>query len=258
MIKTTRILLDPDPNAAGGGAGGDNAELAKAIEKARLEERTRLKDQLTALTTQVDTIKTQLTAVQTEKEKLSTEFSSLKTTYEALKAGSKPDGGVDVEKAIETAVTAALSKQGPVLQSEIANLRGELEQERKKREAAELAQSRARIIEEAGGQTALIPELVVGSNEAELRAAAERSKQILARSLQAATGGSSSGSSSTANGAGNSGLPSVPLGAASANGGAAASAGNNNPLVPGGRMSMKEFAAKRNELKAAALSRARG
>lgn len=258
MKRLGRILLDPAPTDGNG--NNDNA-AAVGIEKARLEERKKLSDQLTTLTTAVETFKGQIATLTADKQSLAKELSDLKTAYEALKAGSKPDGGLDVEKAIQTAVNAALSKQGPVLQQEIANLRAELDQERQKRQTAELAQIRARIVEELGGSSVLIPELVSGNTEEELRQSAEKSKSIMERSLAAAGArlGSSGGGSGTGNGAGNSGPSSVPLGNASSGGGAPnASQGNKSSLLPGGRIKLADYASNREKLKADALARASG
>lgn len=259
MKNRFQILLAPDDSAGGaaGGSGGGSGvspeELTKAIEKARLEERKKLTDQITTLTTQVASLTEQIAALTAEKTKLDTDFGALKTAHEALKAGTKADGGVDVEKAIQAAVTAALSKQGPALQQEIQTLRGELEQERQLRQAAELERTRARIIEEAGGPSVLIAELVTGTTEEELKASAANSKGILERAVANAKG-SSSGGSSTASGTGNSGLRTVPIGAA----GTSTGAGGKTTVVPGGRIPLSEYAANRAKLKADALARAKG
>lgn len=254
-MKYLRILLDPAP--ADGGSNNEN--VAAAIEKARLEERKKLSDQLTTLTTAVETLKGQVATLTQEKQSIAKELGDLQTAHEALKAGTKPEGGIDVEKAIQTAVNAALSKQGPVLQQEIANLRTELDQERQKRQAAELAQTRARVVEEFGGASVLIPELVTGNSEEELRQSAERSKSIMARSLAAAgvKPGSSGGGSGTGNAAGNSGPSSIPLGnAAPGSGSTGAAGGHNQPLIAGGRMRLADYSAQREKLKADALARA--
>jgi len=255
--------LDPavDPNAGGGGGGNPDpapsqADLAKGIEKARMEERVRLKDQLTALTTQLETVKQQLTSVVAEKEKVEAEFNALKTAHDALKAGMKAEGGIDVEKAIQTAVTAAKDRLGPALQQEIASLRTELAQERSKRETAEAEQTRTRLIAEAGGTTALIPELVTGRTPEEIAASIESSKQIFARTIGAAASGSGG---STASASGNPNPPTIPLGNSGRTPNGSAASGNQSPFAPGGgRIPLNEFAKNRQQMKQAALSRARG
>lgn len=252
-----RILLDAasDGGAAGIGAagGGDDGQknLAAAIEKARLEERTKLQGQITDLTTAAASLKEQVGALTAANEKLTNEFGALQTAYEALKAGAKPDGGVDIEKAIQTAVNAALGRQGPALQAEIATLRKQLEEESNKRQKAELSQLRARMINEAGGAAVLIPELVVGNTEQELRESLENSKAVMQRVLGGGGGAAGGGGATATDGNGNP-LPPLPASVPAAGGSAA---GGTPKPVTGGRMSMKDYAAQRDALRAKALAR---
>lgn len=263
-MKKNFILLDPgaaggaagNTGGAGGGsaAGGDDAaqkNLSAAIEKARLEERTKLQGQITDLTTKAASFQEQVTALAAEKARLETELGALQTTHEALKAGAKPEGGVDIEKAIQTAVTAALGRQGPALQAEIATLRKQLEEESNKRQKAELAQLRARLINEAGGATVLIPELVVGNTEQELLDSLEHSKQVMQRVIGG--GGSAAGGGGSTATAGNGNPPPSLPGSVPAAGGSAA--GGTQKPGTGGRLSMKDYAAQRDALKAQALAR---
>ena len=248
-MKMNTNAIRPIPEDAsgtqGGGGGTNQDELKGAIEAARLDERKKLSDQVTQLTASLEALKGQVATISAEKTAAENAILELKTTHEALKSSMSVEGKLDVEKAISSAVGSALSRQGPVLQGEIEKLRLALEAETKKREAAELAQARALIIEEMGGNKVLIPELVSGNTVEELKASAERSKGIMTRTLEAA--GGVGGGGSTAN---NSGIPSIPFGG-SVSGGASSSS------LATKRLTNAEWQAQKHQLKAAALSQLR-
>lgn len=257
------VLMDPAAPTSGESGGGGPAPVDHAaIEKARLEERNKLQGQLLDAKGQLDAARGKVDELTVAQASLQEQLTALKTTYEALKAGTKADGGVDVEKAIQSAVDAALGRQGPALQTEISELRGQLDAERKLRVVAEATQLRQTLIAAAGGTAALIPELVSGQTREEIEASIANSKAIFERAVTGAVA-RGAGGSSTARGTGN-GLPTVPLGnAAPGNRDGNSDEGESirTQLSSGGLTTAAEFRKARtdlNRLKQEALARAQG
>lgn len=223
-------------------AGITPEQLHQQIEKARLEEREKLRAQLSASDETVKNLKAEVSSLTEKLTKLTDKITS-------LTAGTKPDGGVDVEKAIESAVKATADRLGQEYASQIQTLRGELETERKSRQQLTLEQRRSQMIQEAGGDKALIPELVTGSNEEELKTSVEKSKQIFQRTVATAGNAAPSLPPNNGSGAGNPPAPpAVPAGAAAAGGAPPAP-------IPGQRMSMADYAKNRQQLKKQAAAR---
>ena len=220
-------------------------QLHQQIEKARLEEREKLR-------TQLDNSRAEADKLRTENETLKGQLTKATDELTALKASMKPDGVIDVAKAIAEAVQAATSRVSGEFAQEIAGLRGQLDQERSVRTQLTLEQRKAQLIADAGGSNALIPELVHGSNEDELAASIERSKQIFQRTV----GSVKSGAQSTATNNGNPSTgvpPSIPL---PASGGAGNPAGDANlPPTSVRGMPLREYAKKREELKRSVAGR---
>jgi hypothetical protein len=235
------------PNPPSGGTpppptpppGITQEELHKAIEKARLEEREKLRTQLSEAETSVKTMKAEVASAKDQITKLTEKVDS-------LTAGKKPEGGVDVEKAIESAVQATANRLAKEYSDQIKALRDELEAEKSTRQKLTIEQRRVQMIQAAGGETVLIPELVVGSNEDEIKESIERSKTVYARTVAKAGGASPSLPNPTGN-PGES-TPSAPLGAAASTGGAATA-------VPGQRIPLSEYAKNRETLKRNAAAR---
>jgi hypothetical protein len=128
-------------------------------------------------------------------------------------------------------------------------LNKQLTTERTERQKLAAERLREKLIAEAGGVTALIPELVRGSNEEELKASIEASKQVFQRTV-ASAGAPAAPSSQQGNG--NPGAAAVPPSIPGA--GSSVPGGAGNP-VNVRALSMKEYAEQREKLKKAAAAR---
>jgi hypothetical protein len=219
-------------------------QLHAAIEKARLEERDKLRTKLDATleanATLTDEVAKQKAAVQ----KLSDELV-------ALKAAMKPDGGVDVAKAIEQAVQATTARFSEENATALNELRSQLETERSARTKLTLEQLRVKMIEDAGGARTLIPELVHGATEQELQSSIANSKAIFERTVAAVKPAASTPQSTHGN-AGAGAPPTVPL---PAGGGGSLPSGTTPQPVNVRALSNKDYAAHREALKKQATQR---
>ena len=241
---------NPPANTPPPGPGAITPEqLHQAIEKARLEEREKLRNQLNTAEEQVKTLKAEVESTKSQLTDTLNKVTKLTTDYETLKNSIKPDGQVDVEAAISRAVKATSDKLAADYGAQLSSLRSELESERTTRTRLSLDQRRMQMIQEAGGDSALIPELVTGSNEQELSASIERSKQVYQRTVAKVGGTPPSPTPPNSHGSGANvppgAPPTVPLPASTTPPGAPA------PAAPGGSkiMDMKEYAANRNQLR---------
>lgn len=149
------------------------ADHNAALDKVRREEKEKLYGDLQAARKQVETLSASV-------QKLESEKANLQTIVDSTKASVTADGkSVDVAKLIaevsERAAKAVADNakvQITQLTSQLNDLQGQLAQTR-------LKETRERLIAEAGGQDAIIPELVKGNTEEELRASIAASKEIL-------------------------------------------------------------------------------
>lgn len=218
-------------------------ELHKAIEKARLEEREKLRTQLSESETTIKDLKGQVASTKEQITKLTEKIDS-------LTAGKKADGGVDVEKAIESAVNATVARLSKEYSDQIKALREELESEKSTRQKLTIEQRRIQLIQEAGGEAALIPELVAGSNEEELKSAIERSKQVYQRTVAKAGAAPSLPQPN-----GNPGAPTPPAPPTPAPVAGAVPTPGAVPGTPGQRMPLADYAKNRQALKKQAAAR---
>lgn len=161
-------------------------DLHSAIEKARMEEREKLRGQLDQLKGEVTTLKSANEKLQNDLKTAGEGQQKVSDQLEALKKGLKEGGdnkNIDVEAVLTAAVQAARSRLEAQYQDRITNLENQLSTVAKERERASLAQLRSQLIEEAGGSKNLIPEMVTGSNEQELRDSIRRSQDIFNRTV---------------------------------------------------------------------------
>lgn len=207
------ILLNPD-GTAGGGSGDGNPggapgitadELHRAVEKARLEERTKLRNELDANKNSADAAKNELVALRTENENLKSQVATLTSDMATLKASLKAGSSNEIDVEALITKTAAESTKG--LKEEIASLQSQLAAETAKRTSAEFetlkAQQIAEVAMQQGVSAELLSELVKGvTSPEELPSALEAKAGLLKKSLPA----SSTTQSGTA-GAGRSNLP---------------------------------------------------
>jgi len=151
-------------------------QLQQAVEKARLEERAKLHEQISGLMVQNQQFEKQLEDLRRQTEAQATELT-------AFREAADSQGKIDIQKAIEQATSAVSKRVQATYEQSIAKLQQDLQQERTLRQQLFAQSLKQRMIEEAGGASALIPELVTGTTEEEIRASIENSKAIYQRTL---------------------------------------------------------------------------
>jgi uncharacterized phage infection (PIP) family protein YhgE len=201
-LRSSQLLLNPDSTGGGGGnppadennpsdanKGGITAEeLHKGIEKARLEERSKLRGELENANNAAKAAKADLSEAQKELAELKQKFEALKTEYSTLKSSIKDGSKNEID--IEAVISKTAAEAQKTLLAEVAELRSQLEQERNLRVSAEAETTRARLVAEAAQKhsvsEALLSELVKGLpvNE-ELAEAIEAKVELLKKNLPA-------------------------------------------------------------------------
>jgi DNA repair exonuclease SbcCD ATPase subunit len=218
--------------AAPAATGVTQEQLQAAIEKARLEERTKLR-------ADIETAEANATALQTRVKELEAENQKLTADLQTLKSAQKPDGGFDAAKLMEETAQRVRSE----LQGTINELSSQIEEERGVRQRLTLEQLRAKLIQANGGENALIPSLVTGTNEAELIASIQASKAEFNRIMSVAK--AQTPSTQQNNGAGGTTVPNIPVPAAGGT-----NAGGQAVVKTVQEMSLNEYGANRAAVKA--------
>lgn len=228
----------PPPNPPA--AGYTTEQLHAAIEKARNEERTKLRAEIETAQQNVKTLQGQVDQLKGENQKLTADL-------QAIQASQKPEGGIDLAQYTEQIA----NRMNAEWQSKFVELETRLTQEQQVRQKLTLEQLRARLIQANGGESALIPILVTGSSEAELLASIEASKAEFQRIRQLVSGGTPPPTQQQIHGQGGGLPPAMPVPA----GGGAPAGGQPQPLTDVRKMDLKDFAKNRQELKRQAIGR---
>lgn len=226
---------NPPPAAAAAPAaatGITQEALHAAVEKARLEERTKLREQ-------IQTLEGKVKDLDADNKNLSADKAKLTESLATLKASIKPDGGgVDIDKLAE-GIEARIAK---AYDARLAEVEGQLANERTTREKMSLEQLRAQLIQQNGGEDAMLIELVRGNNAAELQASIEEAKAKLQKYVKRA--GTPPSQQNNGNGGGNPPPnPPVPSGGAGASAGGGAAETINVKDMP-----MSEYGKRRSEI----------
>lgn len=146
-----------------------------ALEKVRKDEKDKLYSDLQAARSQVDDLAKKVTALEGEN-------ATLKTTVESTKASVSADGKtIDVAKLVAEVSERAAKSVAQNAQVQIEQLTSKLTEVQGQLNATKVKELRERLISEAGGPDAIIPELVKGNTEEELKASIAESKSILDR-----------------------------------------------------------------------------
>lgn len=180
-MKRNWILLDPSPAEGGApaptpapapapaaGAAPPDASLKAAIEKARLEERTKLQEQLRSLTS--------------DKEALASKLSELEGQLKALGSVKTANGQVDVAALIAQVTESAQA----ATQTVTATLQRELEEMKAQNHRLHLERVRQKAIADNGGEKAMVVALVTGNSEPEILASVEEAKRTHAQIVEQA------------------------------------------------------------------------
>lgn len=228
------------PQQAQPAQGITSEQLHAAIEKARLEEREKLRKQLEAS-------EAKSTKLEKDLATATGEISKLVADIEAIKKGITNDGGVDVQKVIDQTAKAVSAQVRKEYGAKLDELQSQLESERNERSRLSAEQLRADLIAKAGGSSALIPELVRGNTAEEIAASIENAKIIFQRTLSSA--GATTPTQQNANGNGVAVVP--PVIPVTPSGGTDTTVENSGVR----RMPMSEYAQKRAELKRQAAAR---
>lgn len=146
------------------------AEFTAALEKVRTEERKKLRDEL-------DKEKAGTTKLADEQKALKATVDDLQARVEAFKTATDKDGKtVDVDALLEKysdKMKASADKQASERVAETEKQIAALQQELSQAKAERL---RAKLIQQAGGEDALVIELVNGDTRDEIEASIEKAK----------------------------------------------------------------------------------
>jgi hypothetical protein len=217
--------------------GFTQAELHAAAEKARLEERTKLREQIDALTTRA-------TNAEGENKTLKETNTKLAADLETLKSSLKPEGGIDAEQFMQN-MQARFEK---AYASKLQELEQQVNEERQTREKLTLEQRRAKLIQQHGGEDAMIVEFVKGSNDTEILESIMVAKEKYQNILKKA--GKTPPPSQQSNDPGSGGTP--PANPPVPSGG---SSGGGSGTVDVKNMSMADYAKHRDDLRKKAVGR---
>lgn len=169
----TAIPVVPPPKAPDGFISVQ--DHTAALEKVRKDEKDKLYADLQAARSQVETLTQKVTALEGEN-------TNLKTTVESTKASVSADGKtIDVAKLVSEVSERAAKSVAQNAQIQIEQLTSKLTEVQGQLNATKVKELRERLIAEAGGPDAIIPELVKGNTEEELKASIAESKGILDR-----------------------------------------------------------------------------
>lgn len=150
-------------------------EHTAALEKVRKEEKDKIYADLQAARSQVESLTKKVTTLEGEN-------ASLKTTVDSTKASVSADGKtIDVAKLVAEVSERAAKSVAKDAQVQIEQLTSRLAEVQGQLNATKIKEIRERLIAEAGGPDAIIPELVKGNTEEELKASITESKNILDR-----------------------------------------------------------------------------
>lgn len=148
------------------------ADHQAALERVRQEEKAKLYPDL-------DSARKQVEALTSENTTLKSRVTTLETSVEALNTARDGSGKIDVKKLVEEVTIRAAKTVADGAQTQIATLQTQVNELQNERNTLRLEKTREKLIAEAGGPDAVIPELVRGNTEAELRSSIAESKKIL-------------------------------------------------------------------------------
>lgn len=180
-MKRHSILLDSGGDGGGGdgdsagGKGGDGTlskeDLHKAIEKARLEERTKVQEAITRSQTELQKLKDDAQSKTKATDALNKQLADLTGQVEALTKAANPDGkGVD-PKTLIAEVTANVEKRyNEATKVERAALESRLQSVQSDLEKMRLREMKGVLVAEAGGEEKLVMAMISGETEEALRA----------------------------------------------------------------------------------------
>lgn len=155
----------PEPTPAPSPAPIDPNVIHAQIEKARLEERTKVREELNNLSTLNKSLTDQLDKSQKDIQEVSSKLSALEKAQGA-------NGEIDVSKLIAEVAAQTESKMAGVIEE----LKGKVKQLDVKSRKASLEVYRRDAIAKAGGEAQLITALVSGSSEEEIDSSIQLAK----------------------------------------------------------------------------------
>jgi hypothetical protein len=175
------ILLDADPGASGGGGGGGGApatitqdDLHKAMEKARIEERTKLNELLAKTKADLEA------AIATAKEN-GTKVADLTQQLDAVTKAQAGDGkGVDLKALIAEVTTGVEKRFSEASKAEREKLQNDMMGLTTEVTTLRLEKLRSQLINEAGGEGKLVLAMIKGDTEEALRASVKASSEAYA------------------------------------------------------------------------------
>ena len=243
-------------NAAATGAGITTEQLHQSIEKARLEERTKLHGTITELQGKLTAQQTSTTDAQSKLREAEAAIADLTGKFTALKSSIKDTGGVDIDNVIQKVMESFKQRVDTETSAQLNELRTALKEEQQKRELAERNNLRSRLIAEAGGDQVMITDLVRGDTPEELRASIDYAKNLFSKIRGTTPGSQQTNNGSTgAQGSAAGAPPSLPNSGGAGNGGEGSAGISVDSLR---QMSSKEWAEQRIKLRKQVSSRYAG
>ncbi len=234
----------------GGGAAPDTftqAQLHAAIEKARGEERTKLRADLDAAVAAMQASEASVTRLTGELQNTTGLLTAANQSLDALKAAKTADGTVDVPKLIAEVTAKVEASFNQVAKSEREQFTTQVGNLNQRLTALQLEKLQAQLIQEAGGADKLILSLVDASDETRLRASVANAKKVFEETEQAVLKRAGVTPTSQQHGNGN-GTPAAPPILAPAGAGGAGSGQSATVLAKVKEMGTKDFAANRSQI----------
>lgn len=154
---------------------GPAPEVIAAIERARREEKTKLYADIEGLNARLASLEKDNVALRAENARLT-------TVSKALESSVK-DGQINVPKLVEELTERVTATVASSETARITKLQQELADVTTRLRTKEMTELREKLIRDAGGENVLIPELVRGNTEEELRASVAESKDIFTRNI---------------------------------------------------------------------------
>ncbi len=180
MKLGTQILLDPAPAAGAAGGGAPEtftlAERNSFAEAARKQEKDKLYPEMEALRGKVTELNGVITALTADKTALTGQVTTLQGQIEAFGKVNVKGQELDVAALIAEVTEKASKATAAAYEPRLAALDTEVSTVKKHNRKMTLEQYTASKIREAGGENALILQMVRGETEAEIDAAIEVSK----------------------------------------------------------------------------------
>ncbi len=145
-----------------------------ALNKARQDEKDKQFAKIQELQTKLDAATAETTTLKDSVTKLTNDLAT-------LKASMKTDGNVNVEKLMEEVIAKTRTTVEGETAAKMAEMQKQLDELSTENTSVKVEKLRSRLIAEAGGENALIVELVSGNNEESIKTSIAAAKAAFDR-----------------------------------------------------------------------------